>query len=61
MLNKFLFLQFFIYILCNIIGINNSKLDSYDDSYDNLHFRLNIQIPIKRIFIDINNNIFFTN
>ena len=65
MLNKFLFLQFFIYILCNILLINNSELDYHyhyhSDSDSNINTLENIQIPIRRVLIDMNNNIYFTN
>ncbi len=73
MFNNFIFLKLFLYILCNILVINNSNLDysntntnasDYNYNYD-YEPRLNIfensfQIPVKRILIDGNNNIHFT-
>jgi hypothetical protein len=51
MLNKFFFVQIFLYIIFYNSIINNS------------YYEVNIfeNIPLKRIFVDINNNIYFTN
>ncbi len=58
MCTNFLFIHFLVYILYNILLVNNSDVDY--ESKRNL-FTIDMQIPVKRIFIDFNNNIYFTN